>query len=360
MRLLGVLGTFVFLAALAAPAAAAPEGDVAFLVRPAPGSSTPPNGGYFVLDAEPGDQVTQTLELRNDSPQRIQLELAAVDATTGSLGGASYGLASDQVRHTATWITLGDTSVSLDPDASARIPFTVTVPADADSGEHLAGLSVAALDDDSAAPTSGETGGASVDIRTRRVVAVQMNLPGPAEPELVIDDVRAAASPQGLVLEIGIDHVGTALTRGEGTITLPGEDFERTFEVDTFVPRTSIAYPIPWTPETREGSHEASVEIRYEGKVATWQGEVIVGQEVLTELAERQVDPAPGSASWWRVWPWALPLVAGFCLAVAIAVLVRRHRTPAPRRPDRRPASSDGGEPPAEEGRGRHLAQRRN
>ena len=297
MRLLGIACALLFsLTVAAVPAAAAQDDAGDFLARPGPGASTSPEGGYYVLESNPGDVVTQQLELRNDSTEPIELRLAAVDAVTGPLGGASYGLATDETSRTGTWITLGETSVQLEPGASARIPFTVRVPDDARSGEHLAGLSVAPVQDEQAATGADAGAGASVDIQTRRVVAVQVNLPGPSEPELSVSGVRSAARPQGLYLEIDIDNIGTALARAEGTISVPDDDFTQTFTIDTFVPGTSIAYPIAWPTEPQEGSHQASVEIRYGGRTATWDGEVVVGEEVLEDLADREVQPAGASA----------------------------------------------------------------
>lgn len=335
MRLLAVVCALLCCLTLAAaPANAAPADDPSFLVRPAPDSSTTAEGSYFLLEIEPGAEIVQNLELRNDSPEPIVLELAGVDAVTGPLGGASYGLATDEVTRAGAWIELQETSVPLEPGASASIPFTVSVPSDAQTGEHLAGLAVAAVESDAPAATTDAGGGASVDIRTRRLVAVQVNLPGAAEPELVISGVRPVARPQGLYLEIDIEHVGTALARGEGTISLPGDGFEQDFVVDTFVPRTTIAYPISWTADTREGSYDAEVELRYDGKVATWQGEVSVGEEVLDTLADRQVDPAQQQGSWTDLWPWAAIGVLLLLSAILATLYLRQRRTATRLRPD--------------------------
>lgn len=299
--------------------ASAQSQGVEFLVQPSPGSSTAPQGGYFLLDARPGEVITQSVDVRNDSAQRLDLQLAAVDTATGSLGGASYGLRSEERTRTGAWIELDRTSLALAPGASAVVPFTVTVPGDAVSGEHLAGISVSPSRDPGA-PGAGGSGGAgvSVDVQARRVVAVQVNLPGKATPELVIDGVTAAARPDGLYLEIAIAHTGTALTKGTGVISLPDDDFEREFSIDTFVPDTSIAYPVKWSPDAPDGEHRAQVEVRYGDQAASWEGTVTVGEQVRDELADRQVD-APGAAD--TAWiPFAV-LAGLVAAALALAVL---------------------------------------
>lgn len=51
----------------------------------------------------------------------------------------------------------------------------------------------------------------------------------------MVEGVTAVARPDGLYLEIAIENRGRGLTKAEGVITV-GEDSERRFSVDTFVP----------------------------------------------------------------------------------------------------------------------------
>jgi hypothetical protein len=321
---------------LAAGLAAAQEGGVDFAVEPVAGSSTAPRGGYFLLTAAPGAQVSQALGVRNDSAGRLELRLAAVDAVTGQLGGASYALETETPTRTGAWITLDRTSLTLEPKASATVPFRVAVPAGAQSGEHLAGISVAAPTKQGTPGTAPEgQAGASVDVQTRRIVAVQVNLPGPSDPELVVSGVSPAGRPDGLYLEIAIANTGRGLTKGDGTVTLPDQGFERTFTIDTFVPGTSIAYPIKWADTARDGDYRARVELRYAGRVAHWDGTVTVGRAVREELAERQVQAPPQRTGQGGVPLPALAaaMVAGAAIAAGGAVTVARLRGRGTRTP---------------------------
>lgn len=261
-----------------------------FVAEPAAGSQTDPAGGFFLLEAEPGAEVRQEIGLRNDSAVPLEIELGAVDAVTGQLGGASYALTSETPTRVGTWIALERTTVTLAPEASAVVPFRVAVPQDAESGQHLAGISISVPQVQDTAGVAGEgQAGASIDVQTRRIIAVQVNLPGPAEPELVIGGVSPVARPDGLYLEVAVENTGRALTKGAGVIRVE-DNFEREFDVDTFVPRTSIGYPIKWR-DADDGEYAAAVEIRYGDRTARWEGTFTVGDEVLAELSERQVTP---------------------------------------------------------------------
>lgn len=51
----------------------------------------------------------------------------------------------------------------------------------------MAGISISTPEADGGpAEAGGGQAGASVDVHTRPIIAVQVNVPGPAEPELVI------------------------------------------------------------------------------------------------------------------------------------------------------------------------------
>lgn len=317
---------------LAGGGATAQEGGVDFVVEPVPGSSTAPQGGYFLITAAPGGEISQSIGLRNDSSSRLDLRLAAVDAVTGQLGGASYALASETPTRTGAWITLDRTTVTLEPKASAVVPFRVAVPTGARSGEYLAGISVAAPTSKGDAGAAGEgQAGASVDVQTRRIVAVQVNVPGPSDPELAITGVSPTGRPDGLYLQIAIHNTGRGLTKGEGTISLPDHDFERPFSLDTFVPDTSIAYPIKWTDSVQDGDYRARVEIRYDGRIANWDGTFTIGQAVREELTDRQVgtpqatDDDGGGAP---VAALAAATLAGGAIVAGGALTIRRLRRP--------------------------------
>lgn len=263
---------------------------VDYAVQPAPGSSASEHGDYFALEAAPGTSVTQSLFVRNDSKRPITLRVAAVDAATGPYGGVSYGLVTDDPTRVATWISFPEDSIRLAPNVSKRVPFTIAVPAEAASGEHLAGIAIWAPEGVTK-PTevgSRSKASASIVVQTRRVIAVLVTLPGPAEPRLVVVGVKPAARADGTYLEIELANRGGKLVKAaRGVVALPGEQYTRRFSIDTFVPGTTTAYPVKWTQAPPEGEYEARVELRYDGRVESWEGSFGIGEELVDELVER-------------------------------------------------------------------------
>lgn len=326
------------LAAVAGPAAGE-EGAMDFTVDPAPRSSLDPEGGYFRISAGPGETVEQAVVLRNLSQRPIELRVAAVDAATGSYGGVSYGLPGAARERVGKWISFEQQTVRLGADAAARVSFTVAVPAGAVSGEHLGGITVWAPSSEETEESTRGAGqaGATLNIQTRRVIAVLVRVPGRAEPRLVVTGVTPTARADGVYLEIGIENRGGALTKAKGTISLPSDGFQETFALDTFVPGTATAYPIKWAQSPRDGEHQARVELRYGTRTALWEGTFTIGEEVEKALVERgapgEIQESRDSTLTLAAAAAAAAAAAGLLVGGVIWLLSRRRRKRTNRRP---------------------------
>ncbi len=266
-----------------------------FSVQPAPAS----DGGardYFRLRADPGNEVHDRLVVRNLGDSDLDLQLGAVDAATGPLGGASYGIAGSPTQVTGSWISLSATSVVVGPGSSESVDVRVAVPAGAASGQHLAAIAVGpSLGDTTSVGSAGMA--ASIRLDTRRVIAVEVVVPGPTEAELAVTGAHVAARPSGLFVQVNVTNRGNALTTAEGTIEISSLGFRQEFSVGTFVPGTSIRYPLKLAGKVPDGSHATRVELRYGAKMASWEGEVVIGDREAAELRRRQVDVPSGISS---------------------------------------------------------------
>lgn len=336
--------------ALAGTGTEDPRGP-AFTVTPSEGSDTAEDGGYFLVTGRPGRTFTQSVDLHNDDDAPLRMELAAVDATTSPVGGVSYGLPDDPPRLTGSWLTVDATVVTLAPGATTSVELSVSVPDDARSGTHLAGLSVGppAEPAPSATVVDGRAG-AQVDITTRRVLALQVEVPGEAPPQLDVAGVEPVSTPDGPHLGIALQNTGGTLLSGTtGTISVPDIALDHEFSVDTFVPGTGIVYPVAVTGELPLGQLLVTVSLAYaDGRTARFEGAVDVTAEVLRAQPE-----ASGGTPWLGGRDAATGLVlaaaaggAGVAvvLLVLLALLLRR-RSQTDRRRTRPAARPHNGVP---------------
>jgi hypothetical protein len=329
------------------------DSSASFSLEPASPSSQ--TSGYFIMSGTPGQQLMESAVLRNLSQQTITVSLAAVDGATGQYGGVTYGLPQDPVKKVGAWISLDQTQVVLKPGDSVEIPFTISVPADAPTGMSVGGIA-AWIPAATESSTTSEGFSAQIIIQTRRVIAVQVNLPGDSEPVLEISGVTPVARASGMALDIAITNTGHGLASGKGSIDVPSADFHKDFALEDVLPGTSVSYPIVWSENPEQRKYDARVSISYNGKSADWSGSFSVGQTAVSELLNRSTSTTvnaqratSGSKLSLGV---IIAIIAGavaWLIIVAGAVLLvlrraKRRRAPGVHRPEAGspPGSGDG------------------
>lgn len=307
------------------PAASANESALDFRVMPGPDSEVSEGGDYFVLTAEPGDVERQTVEVSNPSDEMLDVRLAAVDAATAQMGGVDYGAEQLPTKATGSWIALDQERIQLAPGDSEEVAFDVNVPGDAPSGVHLGGLVVWV---EGVEQKQAAGAGATMNVQSRRVVAVQVDLPGPAAPIVELRGAEAEARPDGLYLGIDVFNSGNGFAKGSGTVSIEGQDEQGSFLLDTVVPQTGTIYPFRWaTTGVPNGLYEVEIELDYGSGITSWNGEVLVGPAVQDDLRGRGVDASAG-----RELDRYLVIGGGLALALVALLLHRRLRGGRPLR----------------------------
>lgn len=289
-----------------------PQG-LGFRAEPSVIANTDPNFSYFLIDAQPGANVSQSIDLTNISDRTIMLILTPVTATTGPLGGVSY--ATDTDPDASKWIQIAHQEIRLAPHVLKHVPFTVHIPTNSVSGTHVVGLTVAIAAKRAGEPApNSPRSGASVMVHNRRVIAVEVQVPGPLTTAIAVERVSTAPRADAMYLQIGIRNTGNTLTKATGELTFDGPArFHTTFSVDTMVPATAIAYPIKWTALPRAGTYHADIRYQYAGRTEHWSGTFTVDKAVLRQYADRSGTNMPDKS--------LQPVILIIAVAVALGVL---------------------------------------
>ncbi|MBV8159339.1 MAG: hypothetical protein JO265_00295 [Acidimicrobiia bacterium] len=163
-----------------------PSGQVPSVgVTPANTSPNDPNGGqwFFIDNLLPGQTGTSAAKITNpaDVPQTLHLYLADLNfAPNGGAQVADEGKSVD----IGSWGGFGDNStLTIGPRQTIVVPFSVTVPSDAEPGDHVGSVVVSAPPQDT---------GNGLKIERRVATRLYVTLPGEA---------RAAFSIQKVSLE---------------------------------------------------------------------------------------------------------------------------------------------------------------
>ncbi len=328
-RAVAAAAAFVAVGGLvAAPAGATKPGDVV-AATPAPGSTLGP-GHFYVLSLGPGQSMTQKIRIGNNNDHQVNVDIGAVDAYTSSTTGAVYNTPDSPTARTGRWIVVSVPTITLAPKEGRDVSFTVDVPKGTSPGQYLAAISADVPlppDASSGAAAGGRTAGISIGLQPQRVVAVEVDVPGPRAPQLVVTGVDPEVTPQGLSLGLHIANQGNAFAHGTGVVRVADTNTDYSFKIDTFIPGTSILYPAPWTKTVVPGLHHVEVDLTYEGgRRATWNGTVNIAGGAATALENQLRNVTVSSSSHTSLW-LALAAVL-LAVLVAGALFMRRRRRP--------------------------------
>jgi len=235
-------------------------------------SASGETGNYFQVPAQPGQTTSAgTLNLQNQTDKRIRVLLDPVRGLTASTLGSAYGLHGTKASGPASWMVLGQRSVTLDPRGRTRVPVSVNVPSSAGPGDYLAGISVQAAGAGSHVQLKGNLAISSIQ---RYAVGLVTTLPGPRHPLIKLTGVGLDREPAGVTFSIHGRNSGNVILQNvHGVATISDGDntvARRKLGPGTFVTGTSIAYPllVPSLHPSQGTSYRVQALMRYPGGVA--------------------------------------------------------------------------------------------
>ena len=306
LRMLIVIAVTIGIASSTSASAASIGG---FGVRPQRSSSDPATRSYFIVDARPGSRQHQAVVVTNHSPQRLVLDVNAVDGLTGMTSGVVYANRGVRVHSAGAWIRLAPRQVAVPGASSVVVHFAVQIPRTAHPGDHVAGISFE--------PATGKrsSGRFSVKIVVRAVIGVEFKVPGPADESMRLSSIALAplAGTRIPSAVVTLADVGRKLCRPRLAVTIKGAGAAKTARqtLDTILPGDRIAYPFKWPGKLRYGRYDVSaratacgppVVIRalatYSGKTAQHATQASQNLGTSRALAASPAAAASDSAPW--------------------------------------------------------------
>ena len=160
----------------------APDQRPSWGVQPAgPGGNA--DRRYFVYTLPPGARLTDTVAVSNVSPDPLALAIYPADAYNTSKEGAFAARnAEDPKAGVGGWVQLPVQGQTIPPNTRAEIPFVLTVPADAEPGDHGGALLAANF----GLEQGGGTGDLNVNLRRRVGARIYVRVQGPLDPALAV------------------------------------------------------------------------------------------------------------------------------------------------------------------------------
>ncbi|MFE0647948.1 WxL protein peptidoglycan domain-containing protein [Streptomyces sp. NPDC059534] len=169
------------------------------LLAPAPGARAAENGEwavypaaarlgsrpYFFLSADPGATLTDRVTVANKTAAPLTFRLYGADAyNTDRDGGFAVRTRQEKQTGAGAWITPERSRITVPPRSAVTVAYTLTVPADADPGDHPGAL--VALDE---RISPGGKGAVAVGVQRAVAARLYLRVNGPTLSALAVEDV---------------------------------------------------------------------------------------------------------------------------------------------------------------------------
>ena len=223
VRAVAVLFSSLLLVALGTvpSAVAADDGEVTWSVQPAD-EAGPDGRAWIEQDLDPGASVVEHLAVHNFSEHEVTFGLSAADGFFNEDGRFNILPGGQTSTAAGAWIDVVD-SITVPAGETVVVPFAVTVPADAEPGDHAAGVAASVV------TTSTGSGGASVGVQSRVGFRVMTRVSGTLQPGATIENVTSSYrsswnpfAPGDLTVEFDVLNTGNARLRVTGLVTSGG------------------------------------------------------------------------------------------------------------------------------------------
>jgi hypothetical protein len=311
-------------ATLAAPVGAGPTSATVSL-RPVHPTAASPT--YFTVPARAGSTIHDAVVVTNTSEQPANVFVSAVDGLTGQTSGSVYANRQDLVRKAGAWVHVDARELRIRAASSVTVPFTVSVPGSATSGDHLAGIAF-----ENVAHVAG-TGSFPITQILRSVIGVRVVLPGPAvcHPVLAAASIDEVGTTGVGAVHVKLGNTGRRLAKPVLSVTVTGAaGYHRTVtrHLDTVLPGDTIDFPLPWPNALRSGDYQIADTLTCDGYTATSSGAAHLGKSLRgtgqpTPASAAVPAPHRSPLSWW---PWLVAIIAAAAIGLFVGMWPRRRR----------------------------------
>jgi hypothetical protein len=308
--------------AFASPPAASAVGGVSLQpLHAGPGSAS-----YFTFHAAAGSTISDAVVITNQATTPVDLAVSPVDGLTGQTSGSVYANRQDPVAKAGTWVAPSVAELSLPGQSSRTVSFTVTVPANASPGDHLAGFAV-----ENTNPTTSSNGFAIKEI-LRSVIGVLVVVPGQATfvPKLSHLDIKQIGQTGIGSVTVGLGNSGLAFAKPSLRVSLKGAaGYNRSITrgLDTVLPGDSISYPFAWPDVLAKGSYDVTATLTGGGKSVSMTQTVILGTTLAGVTHPLPVSIVKQTKSGVQLWELVLVILAGaLVFGGVVGTVLRRTR----------------------------------
>lgn len=181
-----------------------------------PRPDNPRSESIFIHATTPGASIDEGVYVINNSSTKKTLLLYAADSTKSTDGGYACKQFAEPQTNVGTWITLEKSEVTLEPNSKELIPFTISVPASADVGEHNGCILIQEKE-------INRTMKPGVNLSLRTGMRVLLIMPGNIIRSLVVQEFQVEKLENGkIVIHTGVENKGNVSVDADIKVLVTG------------------------------------------------------------------------------------------------------------------------------------------
>lgn len=217
----------------------------------------------FELFANPGDVVSETIKVRNDSDSPLVFGVLVEDfSSSGEEGGVVLEEGeTDTTYSLQDWIEPGATNITLQPGEEQVFPFTINIPKDAEPGGHYASILFQL--------GNGETTPGVTSVQHRLGSLVLMRVSGNVNEEASVETFAAPVYSRSgpITFSLRVQNNGTTHVRPTGTIIVTNLFGQKVDEIPlnsaNVFPGAIRKIDTKWSPGNLLGHYTATLVASY-------------------------------------------------------------------------------------------------
>ena len=166
----------------------------------------------FVKTVTPGQTVEDAVTVTNNADTAQTIAVYATDSVVSSGGAFACAQLADTPTDVGKWMTLSRTSLELAAHSTETVAFTMTVPADAEPGEHNGCIALQEQTTDSTQ--------AGISLSFRTAIRVAILIPGDIRKTIEASGLRVDETDSRIIVTPVIQNTGNVSADATTTVSL--------------------------------------------------------------------------------------------------------------------------------------------
>jgi len=218
---------------------------------------------WFIYTLEPGEVKEAKVNVVNQSEVPVEVKIYPVGAVTTKDGAFAPKPEDAERINVGAWTTISVSELSLEPNETKAVDFTIQVPENAEVGDHMGAIIVQPKE----VPEAEE--GTAMRVVTRVGARIYLTVPGEMIKELELEEFSYKIEENLIVFYLTLTNKGNVRILPKGEIEIKDKSGKVVDEIQItereVFPKDTIELPTKWE-KTMAGKFTALAGVSYDAE----------------------------------------------------------------------------------------------